>query len=380
MINSKGDMEIILFGDFKYLFKIINCNNLGFDVYSSNDCYKDYYGSFLYGPLILIFPSISNEFSIFITYFLSTGLILSFIFLTIKMINPNNLLKYLLTSLILFNPTTLFLYEKLNIDILIYIFLIITVYYTRNILLKFFIVSCLTLIKFYPIVFIGIFLIENKIKKKNIIYFFSSLFLFFLFLYLFWENLVSISATLEYVSQSFRYSFSLNTLSKIINHILNPDNKAFVKIILIFINILIAFLLYNFYLYKNLNHIKINFDKNDKMFILSSILSVSLYLLFGNNFYREIYLIGTIPFILNNYKINFFRYILNLFIIKYIFLMIFFPYYYNANLNQDLMAQMLIGIKSLIDFIFIVTLISSLLLMIKVYYNNTITPFIKNGK
>ena len=60
--------------------------------------------------------------------------------------------------------------------------------------------------------------------------------------------------------------------------------------------------------------------------------------------------------------------------------MIFFPYYYNANLNQDLMAQMLIGIKSLIDFIFIVTLISSLLLMIKVYYNNTITPFIKNGK
>lgn len=380
MINSRGDMEIILFGDFKYLFKIINCNNLGFDVYSSNDCYKDYYGSFLYGPLILIFPSISNEFSIFITYFLSTVLILSFIFLTIKMINPNNLLKYLLTSLILFNPTTLFLYEKLNIDILIYIFLIITVYYTRNVLIKFFIVSCLTLIKFYPIVFIGIFLIENKIKKKNIIYFFSSLFLFFLFLYLFWENLVSISATLEYVSQSFRYSFSLNTLSKIINHILNPDNKAFVKIILIFINILIAFLLYNFYLYKNLNHIKINFDKNDKMFILSSTLSVSLYLLFGNNFYREIYLIGTIPFILNNYKINFFRYILNLFIIKYIFLMIFFPYYYNANLNQDLIAQMLIGIKSLIDFIFIVTLISSLLLMIKVYYNNTITPFIKNGK
>ena len=380
MINSKGDMEIILFGDFKYLFKIINCNNLGFDVYSSNDCYKDYYGSFLYGPLILIFPSISNEFSIFITYFLSTGLILSFIFLTIKMINPDNLLKYLLTSLILFNPTTLFLYEKLNIDILIYIFLIITVYYTRNILIKFLIVSCLTLIKFYPIVFIGIFLIENKIKKKNIIYFFSSLSLFFLFIYIFWENLISISATLEYVSQSFRYSFSLNTLSKIINHILNPDNKAFVKIILIFINILIAFLLYNFYLYKNLNHIKINFDKNDKMFILSSTLSVSLYLLFGNNFYREIYLIGTIPFLLNNYKINFFRHILNLFIIKYIFLMIFFPYYYNANLNQDFMAQMLIGIKSLIDFIFIATLISSLLFMIKVYYNNTITPFTKNGK
>ena len=50
IIDQEGNRQIILFGDFKYLFKIINCNNLGFDVYSSNDCYSDYYGSFLYGP------------------------------------------------------------------------------------------------------------------------------------------------------------------------------------------------------------------------------------------------------------------------------------------------------------------------------------------
>ena len=60
--------------------------------------------------------------------------------------------------------------------------------------------------------------------------------------------------------------------------------------------------------------------------------------------------------------------------------MIFFPYYYNANLSEDFIAQMLIGIKSSIDFIFIATLISSLLFMIKVYYNNVIKLFTKNEK
>ena len=68
ILNSSGENEIILFGDFKYLFKVINCHNLGFDVYSTNDCYKDYYGSFLYGPLILIFPKISQDISDFLIY------------------------------------------------------------------------------------------------------------------------------------------------------------------------------------------------------------------------------------------------------------------------------------------------------------------------
>ena len=170
-INSKNDLEIILFGDFKYLFKIINCHNLGFDVYSSNECYKDYYGSFLYGPLILIFPSSNEEMAALLTYFLSTIFILSFLFLTIKIIKPDNLFKYILTFLILFNPTTFFLYEKLNIDILIYIFLIVLVYYSKNILVNFVLISSLTLTKFYPAIFVSIFLLDEKIIKKNLIFF-----------------------------------------------------------------------------------------------------------------------------------------------------------------------------------------------------------------
>jgi len=370
IINPNGEVEILLFGDFKYLFKIINCHNLSIDVYSSNQCYSDSYGSFLYGPAILIFPSVSYELSVILTYLFSSVFILSFIFLTIKIISPDNLFKYLLTSLILFNPTTLFLYERLNIDILIYVFLIIVVYYSKNILINFFLISWLTLIKFYPAIFIGIFIIEKKVSKRNLIYFFSSLVLFFLFIYIFRDNLISVMNTLEHVSQSFRYSFSLNSLAKISNYILNFDNLNISKIILILINFALSFLLYNFFLSKKLHDVKINFNNNDKMFILSSTLSISLYLIFGNNFYREIYLIGAIPFILSNHKFHFFRYMLYLFIIKYLFLIIFFPYYYNANLNENILAQLLIGTKALLDFIFISTLISSLFLIIKIYLKN----------
>ena len=92
ILNSVGNKEIVLFGDFKYLFKIINCDNLGFNVYSANDCYSDYYGSFLYGPSILVFPQMEQDTATYIIYFLSTLLILMFIYLTIKMINPNNFL------------------------------------------------------------------------------------------------------------------------------------------------------------------------------------------------------------------------------------------------------------------------------------------------
>ena len=111
------------------------------------------------------------------------------------------------------------------------------------------------------------------------------------------------------------------------------------------------------------------------MFILSSSLSITLYLIFGNNFYREIYLIGIIPFILSNYEIKVFRYILFLFVLKYLYLLVFFPYYYNADLNINKTAQMLIGLKSCLDFIFICMLISVLFVFVKIYFNQIFKLF-----
>lgn len=379
ILSSTGETEIILFGDFKYLFKVINCHNLGFNVYSSNDCYKDYYGSFLYGPSILLFPSITKDISDVLTnFFIAPLLILTFIYLNIKLIKPNNIFKYILTTLILFNPTTLFLYEKLNIDILIYILLILLVYHSKYNLLKFTIVFILTLTKFYPAILSIIFLIQKNNKIKNIVYFFLSLIFISFFIFIFWENLISVLGTLEYVSQSFRYSFSLDSLNKIFVFVTNLDNSNITKLSLTIICLLLSYIIYYFLLKSKYFFIEKKLNNDSTMFILSSSLSVSLYLIFGNNFYREIYLIGIIPFILNNYDVKFFRYILFLFVIKYLYLLVFFPYYYNANLNVNIVAQIFIGLKSSLDFLFICTMISSLFLFIKIYLIKYINYFKKN--
>ena len=379
ILNTLGEKEILLFGDFKYLFKVIKCHNLGFNVYSSHDCYKDYYGSYVYGPSILFLPSISKDVSNNLTdFFFAPILIITFVYLNIKLINPNNLYKYFLTTLILFNPTTLFLYEKLNIDIVIYISLIFLVYFTKNNLFKLIMIFFMTLTKFYPAILSIIFLLEKKKIYKNIIFFLLSIFLTILFIYFFWENLIVVKGTLKYISQSFKYNFSLNSLNKIFIFITNLENIIFTKIIFITISLVSSYLIY-FFLLKSKTFINENNLNNDtNFFILSSSLSISLYLIFGNNFYREIYLIGIIPFILKNTGINILRYILYLFIFKYIYLLIFFPYYYNADLNINKTAQVLIGLKSLIDYFLISILNSVLFIFINIYFKKYLNYFKKN--
>lgn len=377
IIDQEGNRQIILFGDFKYLFKIINCNNLGFDVYSSNDCYSDYYGSFLYGPSILIFPYINQTAEIYIMYFLSTFLILMFVYLTIKIINPKKFFEYILLTLILFNPTTLFLYEKLNIDILIYIFLILIVYYIKNDLLKLTVIFFLTLTKFYPAIFSIIYILRGRNLIKNLFYFLFLIVLILTFLILFWDNLLNVLNTLNYVSQSFKYSFSLNTLNKIFLHLINLQIYDLLKISLVIFSLAISILIFNVFIKKKIYFDVEKLNKNSIMFILSSSLSISLYLIFGNNFYREIYLIGTIPFLLNNIEIKFFRNLLYFLILKYTYLLIFFPYYYNADLDINVLAQILVGLKSCLDFILICILSSVVFLFVKLYFVNYINNFKK---
>ncbi len=359
-----------LFSDFLYLFKIANCHHQGFDVYSVNTCYRDYYGSYLYGPLVLLIPSMSLEMVNFIIYPISTLLILLFVYLTVKILKPNNVFKYFLASVILLNPVTFFLYERLNIDIIIYIFLILLVYSTKRNYIQLLIISCLTLIKFYPAVLSILFIIKNKNKIiKGLFYSILSLTLLMIFIYIFWENLKSIAASLEFVSQSFRYSFSLNSFSKILSHLLNNENILMYKIILIFGNLFLSLVFFNFFLNKIILNFDIQSEKNLHMFILSATLSISLYLIFGNNFYREIYLIGVMPYLINKSKIKFFTYFIYIYLFKLLYLLIFFPYYYKSNLGHDKTAQILIGLKSSIDYMFIALLLSILLLIFKTYYN-----------
>ena len=367
VVDEFGNKKTILFGDLRYIFKIINCFNLGFDVYVPNKCYSDYYGSFLYGPSILIFPAISENLEIFLIYFLSTISIVFFVLLNLKMIRPKNKFDYLLITIILFNPTTLFLYEKVNIDIFIYISLILLVYYFKSDLIKLVLVFILTLTKFYPAV-LSIFFLLNKNKIfKGIIYFVFLLICIFLFIFFYWDNIISVFNTLDYVSQSLKYSFSLNTLNKIFVYSFNFENVFYSKLIIIFLTLIMSYVIYFFFSkHKFIIRNQIG-EKDTTMFILSSSISVSLYLLFGNNFYREIYLIGIVPFLLKNSNVKFFKNLLFFYLFKYLYLLIVFPYYYNSNLKENILAQFFVSFKSVFDLFLISILISILFTFLKIY-------------
>ena len=163
---------------------------------------------------------------------------------------------------------------------MIYIFLIIIVYYSNSNFFNFFLISCLTLIKFYPAMFSSIFLLNKINLKKKILFLFSYLILLFIFIIFFKNNLINVINTLDNVSQSFRYAFSLSSLSKIISYLLNSNSISLIKIILIFFSCLLGYIFYRSFIKSNNHSIKIHFDKKDKIFFLSGSLSVALYLIF----------------------------------------------------------------------------------------------------
>jgi hypothetical protein len=368
--NSHDNRSIILFGDFKYIFEILDCHHKGFDVYQNNSCVLDKgleYGSFLYSPIFLYLPKISSEIINILIPIISTILISTYTFILTKIINPKKISDYLVLLIILFSPISLFIIEKLNIDIIIFISLFFLVYHSKNLFFKVFFILLPAFIKFYPSIFIIKFLIEKKISLTQIIKFLLILIVLMTFFFLIFDKIQIIFSIIDNVSRSFRYAFSLNTLHKILIFLFDFNNLFLFKILLILSNLIFAIIMYFLFLNNYFKSIDIDcFQKDCQFFILSSLLSVILYLLFSNNFYREVYLIGIIPMLYKlvlTYKSNFARFLFGIYIFKNIYLLIFFPYYYNADLDRNYIAQTLIGIKSILDFCIISMIISLLILL-----------------
>lgn len=368
--HSYDNRIIFLFGDFKYIFENLDCHHKGFDVYQDNSCVLDKgykYGSFLYSPIFLYLPKIPSEIINILMPIISTILISTYTFILTKIINPKKFFDYLVLLIVLFSPISLLIIERLNIDIIIFISLFFLVYHSKNFFFKVFFILLPAFIKFYPSIFIIKFLIEKKISLIQIIKFLLILIVLMTFFFLIFDKIQIIISVIDNVSRSFRYAFSLNTLHKILIFLFDFNNLFLFKILLILSNIIFGIIMYFLFLNNFFKSIDIDcFQKDCQFFILSSLLSVILYLLFSNNFYREVYLIGIIPMLFKfvlTYKSNFARLLFGIYIFKNFYLLIFFPYYFNADLDRNYIAQTLIGIKSILDFCIISMIISLLILL-----------------
>lgn len=309
--------QIYLFVDWSAIISAINCKQLDYNIFVDNPC--DVIGrKHVYGSILLFIPYFEKYSKFYFLYFpIIVNLI--FIFVVISHFTLKSLKEYILVFFFIFNPAIILLMERLNFDIFIFLLMILLCYYRKN-FLNVFIILFLSLSKFYPLSLFPLFFINDKNLLKNLIYALIFLILLFFSLYLDKENLKEILNNAKLFSAVYFWSFNFFALSKI-PILLTIFSRTFliVSSLLFFL----IFFLKGFFIYKNvlvkkeitLNNVN---SYNKTLFLISSGVLVSNYFIFNNWIYREVFLFGVIPFLLElSAKEKFFNNLINLIILRF---------------------------------------------------------------
>ena len=317
-----------LFSDFGAIINWLECNSLGFDLITLEniDCGTGKkIGQFNYGYAFLHIPY--NDFlETFYRTYLPWILIFTFIYLTLKIINPKKKIEVTLIYLALLNPSTMLLFERMQLDCLFYIVIIFTVY-NRLYLINWFFGVYFALIKIYPIIILLNVFIENKNRtnKKNFFIFLLLLFSLIMYLFINSEFYIFMLSNMLPGKPGYHFLFSLNSLPKIFTYIFNINYQI---LLLVFYSL---FIFATVKLYKiitlNYNNMKDElYTKNSKLFIIGGYFSLFLFILVSSYTYKEIFLILLIPLILNmknKYQSKIFDILLYLFIVRYCYLFLY---------------------------------------------------------
>lgn len=324
------DNKLYLFGDWSVIIAAVKCRLEKFDVFYNNPCdilnRKHVYGSILL--FIPYFEKLNNFYLFYFPIFIN----LVFLILIASHFNFKYLKQIILYLLLIFNPSTLLLMERLNIDILIFLIMILLVYLRKDILNLLFI-FILSIAKFYPISLLIMFFLNDKKLKVNILFSIILLTLTFYSLYLDLPNLLKIIKNVSQFSAAHVFSFSFLSLTKI-PFLLNFFTKEFL-IILSFLVFLPLFLFGYFLSKKNLIQDKIFliWDYKRSLFLVSGSVLISCYFIFNNVYYREIFLFGLIPLSLElQFKYPFFKNLINFIIFKLFLFNIFYCFFLQSNL------------------------------------------------
>ncbi len=309
-----------LFGDYKENIYWLKWNYLGFDVFHDTD----YFRKLSYGPIFLLLP-FNLKLEIFYLNYLPYIVIALFLFSITFLISPKNKIEYIVLFLSIFNPPTLFLIQRMNFDIFVFliaIFIIFNRFYFINWITIFF----LSLTKFYPAI-LGInIMLENKNRKflSLISIILGISLLSILYIYFNYEKYQAIFETTDFKA-GYHFLFSLKTIPKILKYLFHWN---YIFLVVIF---LILFSLLTIYYYKlvkknNLGDLIDIYSLETRLFLLGSYILLICYLVFSNYFYREIFLIILFPFLFKLYNIksiNLLTFFIYLIIFRYIFLFIY---------------------------------------------------------
>jgi hypothetical protein len=371
-----------LFMDFKGPINWLECHSLGFNLITleSVDCgLGERIGQFNYGYAFLNIPY--NEFlGIFYRSYLPWILIFLFVFFSVVIFSPKDKSETLLLYLALLNPSTILLFERMQLDCLFYLAIIFTVY-NRYYFIHWFLGIYFALIKFYPIAILISIFVEKKDRSLKFI-FFIILFLsclFFSYLFINKEYYLFMINNMLPGKAGYHFLYSLNSLPKILTY------SFAVKYQILLILFYSLFILVTIKIYKKLS-VDQNFILNElytdksKLYLIAGYFNLFLFTLVSSYAYKEVYLILFIPFILHvkeKYNNKIFNILVYILIVRYIYL---FLYAY-INVHDEITfidAQRVfsykflitIFFKAILDFILVSFITGILFLKTKFYILN----------
>ena len=326
---------------------------------------------FDYGKLLLLLP-FSQSLKIFYIDYLPYITIVLFIFMTIFLLNPKNKLEYFIAALVILNPSTLLLFERFNLDIFLFLILII-IALNRVYIINWLLFICCFLIKLYPIVSGFFIFIENKNRSS----------VFLLVLVITFGVITSYFLLTDYFSlqrmfldengaekPGYWHLFTLNTVPKVLKYF--GLNYIFCLVISY-----LAFFYVLFKCYKSRNIEDLIKDQDFftyrwRLFLLGGNILLICFVLYSNDTSREVFLILLIPqFLFLNIKKNkFSSLIIYLLIFRYLFLFVYGPanvidstYHIDDKRYFSYVFLTATFVKGLLDF-FLMALIGSILIKI----------------
>tara|TARA_B100000886_G_scaffold63162_1_gene39327 strand:- start:254 stop:1447 length:1194 start_codon:yes stop_codon:yes gene_type:complete len=349
--------KIFLFGDWTAIISAIKCDNLGINVFFENPC-DPLKRVHVYGSVFLLFPTIT-KFKLF--FFLILPLIFIIIFITtvLFLLKPSNLNSFILYFLSIFNPSTLLLLERFNLDLIIFLGMIVLIF-LNNKLIKFFSLVLMFTMKFWSVILGSIFLFFKDYKfKENLFYATFSLILFSTLIYFEYENLELISKSSNQITASKYFIFSINGFELITRDKIELIYKypTLCTYLILFISLILCFSAEKNSL--NISYSKFD-DKEYQLLILSSLILTIMYFLFDNVYYREIFLIGCLPFFIKNQNFKYYKFLLFFIILRYLVFIL------SRIMFKEYGFDWLYVIKNIFDLV----LISNLLIIIIYFTRN----------
>ena len=337
------------FADWTVIISAMKCKLQGYDVFLDNPC--DFWNrKHVYGSILLFLPystNFNNLYSIYLPIFFN----LLFLYVVISHINFKKIEQVLIYILFIFSPATLLAVERFNIDILIFLILLL-ICYLRSSLFKSILIVMISLAKFYPVITSIVFLFKG-INKKNLSYLFMTVTFVTLIFFFDSNNLTKVFSNISQATANYQLAFGIMHFSNF--PILNT--KFPVEHLLIFSVSLMSIIFFLSYLILKKDEFLKDFNfeiYSDKLFFIGNSVCVFTYLLLSNFIYREIFIFLALPFLFK--MIN--QSIFSKFFVLAIFVKLIlspFTFYYSFSLDNETLNI----IKSLLDNLIISLMLAS---------------------